>query len=411
MPIRRLSTSGSAVVFAMPEQGHFKRLLPLIAGLAGAGMPTLVLTDLRFREQVERAGGQFVDLFMEHPIEHADATSIPIPCRYVSFAGRYADDIVRKLAPLQPAIIVHDTFAVIGAAVANHLVVPRVNVCAGHNLAPEPTVETLRHDPRVRLSAACWDAVRTLRKCHGMPDASPFSYVTALSPDLNVYCEPPEFLRPAERKPFEPLVFFGSLPDEETAGEMTAASPFGEHGPAQLRIYASFGTVVWRYYQAEAFDALDALSDVLSEMPNASALVSLGGGGSSKRATRLARPNVRVVSYAEQWAALRDASVYLTHQGLNSTHEAIFHGTPMISYPFFADQPGLAQRCRELGLAVPLVDAVRGPVGPSDVRSALARVATEREAMRARLAEARSWEIETIRARPEVIRRIINLIR
>lgn len=411
MPMGRLSTRGSAVVFGMPEQGHFKRLLPLIAGLAGAGMPTLVLTDPRFREQVERVGGQFVDLFKEHPLDHADATSIPIPCRYVSFAGRYADDIVRKLAPLRPAIIVHDTFAVIGAAVANHLAVPRVNVCAGHNLAPGPTAEALRHDPRVRLSEACWDAVRMLRECHGMPDASPFSYVTALSPDLNVYCEPPEFLRPEERKPFEPVAFFGSLPDERTAGETTAASPFGERSAAELRVYASFGTVVWRYYEAEAFGVLDALSEVLSTMPNAAALVSLGGRGFSERATRLARPNVRVVNYAEQWAALRDASVYLTHQGLNSTHEAIFHGTPMISYPFFADQPGLARRCRELGLAVPLVDAVRGPVGPGDVRSALALVAAERQAMRARLAEARRWELETIRARPEVIRRIINLVR
>ena len=141
------------------------------------------------------------------------------------------------------------------------------------------------------------------------------------------------------------------------------------------------------------------------------ALVSLGGRDPTKPAPRLARRNVRIENYVDQWNALREASVFITHQGLNSTHEAIFHQTPMISYPFLSDQPGLAKRCQELGLAVPLVEALRGPVGPDDVRSALARVAAQHDAMRARLAEARRWELETIRARQDVIARIVALTR
>jgi hypothetical protein len=164
-----IAIGGPAVVFGMPERGHFNRLLPLIAGLAGAGIPTYVCTDLRFREGVTRAGGRFVDLFAERPIDGADATSIPTPCRFVSFAGHYADDVVREVAALRPAIVVHDTFAVIGAAVANHLALPRVNVCAGHNLVPGPTVEALRQDPRLNISEACWRGVRALRERHGMP--------------------------------------------------------------------------------------------------------------------------------------------------------------------------------------------------------------------------------------------------
>jgi UDP:flavonoid glycosyltransferase YjiC (YdhE family) len=402
--------TASAIVFGMPERGHFNRMLPLISGLVSAGIPTHVCTDLRFRERVAQAGGRFVDLFAGRPIEGADATSIPIPCRFVSFAGHYADDVVREVAALRPAIVVHDTFAVIGVAVANHLAVPRVNVCAGHNLVPGPTVEALRRDPRLIISEACWRGVRALRERHGMPDASPFSYITALSSDLNVYCEPPEFLRPEERGPFEPIAFFGSLSAEQTDGKKVVASPFGK-SPAGLQVYASFGTVIWRYYEAAALGALEALSEVLSEMEDAVALVSLGGQAVTERRASLARRNVRVESEVDQWNALGAASVYLTHQGLNSTHEAIFQGTPMISYPFFADQPSLVKRCQELGLAVPLVDALRGPVSPGDVRSALARVAAEREAMQARLAEARGWEIETIRARASVIERIIGLMR
>jgi len=406
---RATSPGGPAVVFCMPQRGHFSRLRPLISGLAGAGTPTYVFTDRIFREDVERAGGRFVDLFAGRPIESADATSIPMPCRYVSFAGHYGDDVVREVSAFRPAIVVHDTFALIGTVVAKHLALPRVNVCAGHNYVPAPTAEALRL-PRVSISDECWRAVRVLRERHGLPEVTPFSYVAALSPDLNVYCEPPEFLRADEREVFEPIAFFGSLSVENTGGETTSASMFGTDSAQRLRIYASFGTVVWRYYEAEALRAFEALSEAVSTMNDAVALVSLGGGPTEHMA-RLARRNVRVESYVDQWNALREASVYLTHQGLNSTHEAIFQGTPMISYPFFADQPSLAKRCQELGLAVPLVEVLRGRVDPGHIRSALAHVVADREAIRSRLAEARRWELETIRGRPSVIERIVGLTR
>ncbi len=102
--------------------------------------------------------------------------------------------------------------------------------------------------------------------------------------------------------------------------------------------------------------------------------------------------------------------LYLTHQGLNSTHEAIYHRVPMMSYPFFADQPALMVRCQELGLAVPVVNTLRGTVAAHDIRVALDRIAASRTQMAERLAEAREWELDTIRARPGVIAQMIELI-
>jgi hypothetical protein len=83
---------------------------------------------------------------------------------------------------------------------------------------------------------------------------------------------------------------------------------------------------------------------------------------------------------------LGEASLFLTHHGLNSTHEAIFQRVPMLSYPFFGDQPGARARTQELGLAVPLVDdspdlPPRSLVSPADVLAALARAAAERSAI------------------------------
>ena len=82
----------------------------------------------------------------------------------------------------------------------------------------------------------------------------------------------------------------------------------------------------------------------------------------------------------------------------------------MISYPFFADQPGLAEKCRQLGLAIPLTDRPRGRVTEERVRGALAEFAERRESMAAALERAREWELEAIAGRDSVVRRITGLI-
>jgi MGT family glycosyltransferase len=408
----RLVTSPSVAVFAMAERGHFARLKPLIAGLVERGVDTHVFTDALFREDVQRLGGRFVDLFAEHPLASIDGTSIPVPSRFVSFAGHCGERISTVAAALRPSLVIHDSFAVIGRVVATRLGLPRVNVCAGHNAAPDRMLADLRVDPRVRISDECHRGVELLRERFGIEDASPFSYVSSTSPDLNLYCEPPQFLPPESRGPFEPLRFFGSLaPGDHLPGD-TIAWAF-ETGPsrARSRIYVSFGTIVWRYYAPEALAAIRAISEAFARHDDTSVLVSLGGVGDRSRADACAAPNVRIEYFVDQWRVLQDASVYITHQGLNSTHEAVYHRVPMVSYPFFWDQPGLASRCQALGLAVPLADGIRSPVTPEMAAEAVARIDAGRATMQQRLAEARLWELQTIADRPAIIETIVRLAR
>jgi UDP:flavonoid glycosyltransferase YjiC (YdhE family) len=399
-------------VFCMPEVGHLQRLLPLIAGLARRGAAVPVFTAAAFRGAVERAGGSPVDLFADRPLDAADATSRPVPCRYVSFAAHYAPALLETVARLAPAVIVYDTFAVIGRVLARALGVPYVNVCAGHAMTPARALAALGDYPRVAPSDACWRAVASLRDRWGIADASPFAYFTGVSPFLNVYCEPPAFLPPEDRAALEPVAFFGSVAPPETGRVDAPAGPaFGPPGSGGgPRVYAAFGSVVWRYYEADAVQALHALADAVAARPPARAVVSLGGHRLEAAArSRLARPNVRVTDYVDQWRLLEAASVCVTHHGLNSTHEAIYHRVPMLSYPFFADQPPLAACCQALGLAVPLAGAPRAALDPGDVGAALARVEAESAAMAARLARAREWEVEAIDGRDAVVRRILAL--
>jgi UDP:flavonoid glycosyltransferase YjiC (YdhE family) len=406
-------TKASVAFFSMAEEGHFHRLRPLISGIAGEGFTAHVFTHSRFRDHVERAGGTFVDLFAKYPLEVVDDESLPVPCRFVSFAGHYGGQILHDLERVRPSLVISDTFAVIGRVVANRLGIPYVNVCAGHNVDPAVFLRLLQVDPRVRISPRCLRAVEVLRSRHGLQDASPFSYVAGLSPYLNVYCEPSNYLTEADRRVFEPVAFYGSLPsiDEmEERRRRSEPSPFGRDR-THTRVYVSFGSVVWRYYAAEALGALQRLSDSFAGMEKLNAVISLGGASIDARALRaLARPNVWVADHVDQWRVLQDADVFVTHHGLNSTHEAIFHLVPMISYPFFWDQPALAEKCRQFGLAIPLVDSPRGPVRDEDVRAALARFFESRDSLSASLADARGWELRVVENRAAVVRQIMELI-
>jgi len=399
----------SVAFFCMREPGHFQRMRSIIAGVSGLGIPAHVFTHTDFRSYVDGAGGTFHDLFAKYPPAGADAASLPVPCRHVSFAATYADGIRRDLEALGTSLVVYDTFAVVGFVVARVTGLPYVNVCAGHDVEPSRFVEVLRTDPRVKVAPECHRAVETLRTRHGITDASPFSYVTALSPHLNVYCEPPQFLDEGERHPFEPIAFYGSLPSlaepfDPVDGAEDLRDPFGG---AKLKVYVSFGTIVWRYYAAEALRALAAISEALGARPDTRTVISLGGA--EVDAGSLAKPNVTVARYVDQRRILAEADVYLTHQGLNSTHEAIFHRVPMLSYPFFWDQPGLARRCQGFGLALPLAAAPRAPIGREDVEKALATLLARREPMKRALAEARGWEVSVMGGRSAVLRRIADL--
>jgi UDP:flavonoid glycosyltransferase YjiC (YdhE family) len=228
---------------------------------------------------------------------------------------------------------------------------------------------------------------------------------------LNICCEPPTFLSEEQQRVFEPLEFFGSLPsieEPELDSPPGALSHFGD--PSRLKVYVSFGTIVWRYYRQEAIAALQAISGFLAARLDVEGLISLGHAALEPAERHLlVGANVRLEEYVDQSAVLREADVFVTHHGINSTHEAIFNRVPMLSYPFFWDQPALAAKCQEMGLAVPLGGSLRGRVSEAAVASAVQELSREAGPRRHKLQRARADELEVIAGRDAVFRRVMGL--
>ena len=389
-------TAPGVALLAPEGVGHVRRVLALTAAIARRGIAAHVFTHRRFADEAEAAGGIFHDLYAEADPDRLDPESMPRPCRNVTFAGLYAEAVARRIAEAGASVIVHDTFALVGRAAAHVLDLPAVNVCAGHAVDPADPgrfASLPPGDPRRHASAMCLRAVEALRERYGFPDASPFSYHNALSPHLNVYCEPAAFLTAEERRRIEPVAFFGSLLPER--GVAAGAEPAPD-------VYVSFGTVAWRYWSTEM---LAALAAILPALRGRRTLLSLGGADVHVDAP----PGVSVRAWVDQWAVLQGAHLFVTHHGMNSTHEAIWHRVPMLGYPLIADQPAQAAACARLGVAIPLTLEARAPITREQVEAALAAADARREEMAEALAHVRDEELRVVARRDEVVDRILAL--
>ena len=60
--------------------------------------------------------------------------------------------------------------------------------------------------------------------------------------------------------------------------------------------------------------------------------------------------NIIVKRSIPQIAVLKQASLFVTHGGMNSVSEAMVHGVPMLVIPFVSDQPVNARQVKKLGL-------------------------------------------------------------
>lgn len=59
-----------------------------------------------------------------------------------------------------------------------------------------------------------------------------------------------------------------------------------------------------------------------------------------------------------QPAVLEHADVFLSHTGMNSTMESLYHGVPLVAYPQMPEQRANAERAEQLGLARVLPEEV-----------------------------------------------------
>lgn len=188
---------------------------------------------------------------------------------------------------------------------------------------------------RLPLVGTLWtmDAVKGLGiklKCHNWLDE-----IVKNPPDCNLVYTLRCFQPCAEDFPQGQFHFIGPSVYERKEEAFPTLS-----GPV---ICISLGTIL---KGAEAFfcACMDAF-----ENEDITVVLSVGRDFDISRLGKLPE-NFIVKNHIPQIAVLKQATLFITHGGMNSVSEAMVHGVPMLVIPFVSDQPVNARQVERLGL-------------------------------------------------------------
>jgi MGT family glycosyltransferase len=157
-----------------------------------------------------------------------------------------------------------------------------------------------------------------------------------------LFC-PPEFeVEQVDRGPRVQYVEPSIRRDETRGPGGRDPSPvLRELGPGEELVYASLGSAVETHREiGERF--YRALFELAGSMP-ARFVLSLGSGYELGRLGTIP-DNVKVYDWVPQMAVLERSRAAITHGGLGTVKECIWHGVPMVVLPAGRDQPLNAER-------------------------------------------------------------------
>lgn len=366
----------TAAFYQMPAQGHINPTLPVLGELVRRGDRVLVYATPDLRGKLAPTGAEFrayppFSFDHERPPENLGE----LGAKLLQFAVDAAEGLIAEAARERVEYVIHDSLACWGRAVATGLGVP--SVCSTSTFAFPPGVPP---SPKYALmkallfarSAPWLPTIRAraarLHERFSLPPPGLYDLFRNRA-ELNLVYTSALFQPYAEL--LDPTYRFvgPSIPDTVA----TDPALFDELGDRRL-IYVSLGTL---FNDRPGFfrAALDALAEFDGRV-----LLSIGKK-IDPRSLGPIPPNAVVRAFVPQLAVLQRTALFLTHGGMNSVSEGLYHGVPLLVYPQAGDQMLVAERVAEVGAGVRL--GARD-LAPSRLRALVRRVLEPPFAERAR---------------------------
>jgi MGT family glycosyltransferase len=371
---------GKAVALVYPTHGHITPSLAVVHELVRRGEEVVFYATPRARAQVERAGAAF------RAYEASDADFNPDPptdglladmARLLALTERTLPRLLAEIRSEAPDYILIDTKSVWGRLAAQALDLPAITLSVvfaltRDHIAVPDLVRMLyggaSHDTLLSGLQALEHYAATARRLAARHAVSAPDLIDFLSnpQPLTIVFTSREFQIDGDS--FNPVThrFIGA-----SLASGTGSNETGSNSDERLAVngvplvYVSLGTT---FNDAPAF--YQACFEAFADQPY-QVLLSTGG-----RAMTLPGPpaNIRVTRFAPQMEVLSRASVFVTHGGMNSANEGLWHGVPMVIVPQRGDQFLVARRLAELGAGIAIAPA---DATPARLRDAVERMIAE----------------------------------
>lgn len=352
------------VIFNVLGSGHVNPTLPTVRALVARGDRVTYFTYPERRAEVVAAGATFED-YGRDDFRISDYHERGFPSGLFPATAALMPYLIERMAELKPDRIIADMSAPWGAAVAQVIDVPFVLSHSSFAFGPR-AYANIRRIMKVEVDPIVAGALATLRDEWGVTfDEADFPFFVT---EHNVVYTGRLFNPPLTERQ-ENFHFVGPMiaprPDE-------SGFPVEHYaGSTATRVLISMGTVVnnsrglgQTFYQP-FFDALGGRDDVE---------VILGIGADNDPDQMEGPANFRIERFVPQLALLPHIDIFVTHGGMNSANEALYHGVPLIVTPFYGDQHVTAERVEALGAGL-VVDP--DALTAEGIRSAVERLVGE----------------------------------
>jgi MGT family glycosyltransferase len=346
---------GCIVYFSLPACGHINPTLPVVRELAGRGQQVVYYSTERFRQPILDAGA----LFRPYSTRFRMPEQGPGPFARVSttletlldLSLAVLDGHLMEVQRLRPTHVMYDSFAPWGRLVAQLLGLR--SIASIPSILIDRQIDSrYRADPGIqpgdsRLTAQ-WIA-RFQSRCHarllrfGLREPPTLPQLLQTYGDLNIVYTSGLFQPLAEAFDGHRFKFVG--PCFEFRPE---APPFPfERLDGRPLVLVSLGTVYGNH--PEFFQMC------LKELADTPWRIVLSTGGNLPVESLGPIPeNFIVQPLVPQIEILKRCAAFVTHAGMNSVQEALYHGVPLVAAPQAADQFWISSRTSELGAAVVL---------------------------------------------------------
>ncbi|PEZ07551.1 glycosyl transferase family 1 [Bacillus sp. AFS018417] len=334
------------------SEGHFNPTIGVVQELIARGEEVVYFTIEAFRERVEKTGAtvrtfddqKFIKAFISGGRNYLSeringllhTADIIIPSVLEQIQGEHFD------------YIIHDSMFGCGRLLSQILKIPSINSCtsfAQTEISFERMLEHLSQNIPTeiakRINSDFQNLTTKIKEKYGVEITSPYE----------VFCNPAPLTIVYTTREFQP---FGETFDEtyKFVGPSISSRLTQENFDlttikGKSPIYISLGTVFNQ--------AIDFYKLCFKAFGNTDHTVVMSIGKKVQISDLGDTPkNFIVKNYVPQTEVLKHSTLFITHGGMNSTHEGLYYEVPLIVIPQSADQPFVAQRVANIGAGINL---------------------------------------------------------
>lgn len=334
------------------SEGHINPTLQVVEELISRGEEVVYFSTESFRERIEKTGAtvrmiddqKFLKAFLSGGRNYLQeringllhTADIVIPSVLEQIEGEHFD------------YMIHDSMFGSGHLIAQILNLPAINSYTSFAQDEKSFEQMLDHlsknipvEVHDKIQNDFQNLTKGIAEKYGVEIASPYE----------VFCNPAPLTIVYTIKEFQP---FGDTFDEtyKFVGPSISTPIVKDSFDFNLMkenspIYISLGTVF--------NEVIDFYKLCFKAFENSEHTIVMSIGRKTKISDLGDIPkNFIVKNYVPQTELLTYTKLFITHGGMNSTHEGLYNGVPLIVIPQSADQPVIAKQVADLGAGVKL---------------------------------------------------------